>query len=202
MTEELGRGHILFLRSSCLAEASEQAAHRLTHTIEYSHDPPVLDTTERYYGSQRPTVVAERAGVHQDLSFAAVVVVQETPHEPTNARRWHDLCQPDRRWPSARSQVCVRRQLARIGQVVPLALPACDVLPADSVSMAVSMVYHREVWPRSSQLGLCDERRDDVLAPPPEPREDFSVYETCPHIGRLEARKPLPLKHSRLHDLD
>ncbi len=50
-----------------------------------------------------------------------------------------------------------------------------------SVSVVVSIAHRREAWPRTSRIGLCDERQDDAPAPPPEPHQDFSGHETCPH---------------------
>src|SRR5512140_1473225 len=90
-TEELERARILLLRSSSLLEASEQAAHALNDTSGCSHGPPVPDITERYSGSQLPTVGGERAGVDQEPSFAGAVVVRETCHGSTSAKPWHGL---------------------------------------------------------------------------------------------------------------
>ena len=139
-----------------------------------SHRPPVLDTTERYCGSQLPIVRGERGGVNQDGSFVGAVVVRETCHSPTSARPWHGLSQLGRQWPSARSRASVRSQLAGIEQGAPLASPASAVLPLDSVSMAVWVAHLRERWQRASRSGRSDEWQDDVPAPPPESRQDFS----------------------------
>ena len=149
--------------------ASEQAAHTPTHTIGCNHGPPVLDRTGLYYGNQLPTVRGERAGVNQDRSDAAEMVVRETRHGPTSARPWHGLSQPGQQWSSARSRASVRSRLAGSERGAPLASPASAVLPLDSVSTAGCRGHLQEVWLLTSLSGDSDERRDDVPARPPEP---------------------------------
>jgi hypothetical protein len=127
-TEEMERGRIRGSRSSSLLEASEQAAHTPTHTIGCNHGPPVLDITGLYYGTQLPTVRGERAGVNQDRSYAAEIVVRETRHGPTSARPWHGLSQPGKPRPSARSRASVRSRRAGSERGAPLASPASAVL--------------------------------------------------------------------------
>ena len=153
--------------------ASEQAAQTPTHTIGCNHGPPVLDRTGLYYGNQLPTVRGERAGVNQDRSDAAEMVVRETRHGPTSARPWHGLSQPGQQWSSARSRASVRSRRAGSERGAPLASPASAVLPLGSISATVWVAPFPEVWLLTAQSGGSDERPDDVPVLPPEPHRGF-----------------------------
>ena len=82
--------------SSVLLEGTEQAAHTRNDTSGGNRWLPSPDATEQYCGSQLPIEQPDEAGVSQDQSFAAVVVVRETRNFPTSARPWHGLSQPAR----------------------------------------------------------------------------------------------------------